>query len=78
MANWFISLFVFLVFFVPAALAQQIYKWKDEKGRSHFSHFPPTGVAAEKIMGSSSTPKASPANPPNQKFNLSRPAESGD
>jgi hypothetical protein len=77
MANWFISLFAFLAFFAPAALAQQIYKWKDEKGRSHFSHVPPTGVAAEKIMGGSSTPKASPVNPPNQKSNLSSPTGSG-
>lgn len=77
MANWVISLFVFLVFFAPAALAQQIYKWKDEKGRSHFSQTPPSGVDAEIIIEGSSTPKASPVNPPNQISNPPPPSGGG-
>ena len=77
MAHWFTSLFVFMVLVAPAALAQQIYKWKDEKGRSHFSQTPPSGVGAEKIMEGSSIPKASPVNPPNQISNPSPPADGG-
>ncbi len=77
MLHWFTSLFVFMVLVVPAVLAQQIYKWKDEKGRSHFSQTPPSGVGAEKIMEGSSTPKANPVNPPNQIFNPSPPTDGG-
>jgi hypothetical protein len=77
MARWFISLFVFMVVVAPAALAQQIYKWKDKKGRSHFSQTPPSGVTTEKIMEGSSTPKASPVHPPNRKSKPSTPAGRG-
>ena len=77
MAHWFTSLFVFMVLVAHPALAQQIYKWKDEKGRSHFSQTPPSGVGAEKIIEGSSTPKASPANPPNQISNPSPPSGGG-
>jgi len=77
MAQWITSLSVFMVLVAPAALAQQIYKWKDEKGRSHFSQTPPSGVGAEKIMEGSSTLKASPVNPPNQISNPSPPAGGG-
>ncbi len=77
MAHWFTSLFVFMVLVASAALAQQIYKWKDEKGRSHFSQTPPSGVGAEKIIEGSSTPKASPVNPPNKISNQTPPADGG-
>jgi hypothetical protein len=41
-------LFVVLaVFFGHSALAQQFYKWKDEKGQWHYSDFLPSGVTAE-------------------------------
>jgi hypothetical protein len=44
-----------LLFLVLAALstqlawAQQIYKWKDEKGQWHYSDILPSGVVAEKL-----------------------------
>ncbi|MCH7911934.1 MAG: DUF4124 domain-containing protein, partial [Deltaproteobacteria bacterium] len=74
MANRFISLVVFLVFFAPAALAQQIYKWKDEEGHWHFSNAPPAGTTVKKVMEGGSVPKAVPARSPNQKPTLSPPA----
>ena len=61
MANRFISLVVLLVFLAPTALAQQIYKWKDGKGRWHFSNAPPSGTTVEKVMEGRSVPKAVPA-----------------
>jgi hypothetical protein len=43
-------LFVVLaVLFAQSALAQQFYRWKDEKGQWHYSDFPPSGVTAEKM-----------------------------
>ncbi len=37
-------LFVVLaVLFAQSALAQQFYKWKDQKGQWHYSDFPPSG-----------------------------------
>jgi len=43
-------LFVVLaVLFAQSALAQQFYKWKDEKGLWHYSDFLPSGVTAEKM-----------------------------
>ena len=43
-------LFVVLaVLFAQSALAQQFYKWKDEKGLWHYSDFSPSGVTAEKL-----------------------------
>ena len=71
MANGLISFFVLLVFLAPASLAQQIYKWKDEKGRWHFSNAPPAGITVEKVMEGRSVPKAVPARSPNQKPTLS-------
>ncbi len=73
MANRFISLVVFLVFLAPAALAQQIYKWKDEMGRWHFSNAPAAGITVEKVMEGRSVPKAVPARSSNQKPTLSPP-----
>ena len=40
---------VLAVLFAQPALAQQIYKWKDEKGLWHYSDFLPSGVTAEKL-----------------------------
>jgi membrane-associated protease RseP (regulator of RpoE activity) len=74
MANRFISLVVFLVILAPAAMGQQIYKWKDEKGRWHFSNAPPAGITVKKVMEGSSVPKAVPARSSNQKTTLSPPA----
>jgi hypothetical protein len=43
-------LFVVLaVLFAQSALAQQFYRWEDQKGRWHYSDFPPSGVTAEKL-----------------------------
>jgi Domain of unknown function (DUF4124) len=48
---------VFLaVFFAQPALAQEFYKWKDQKGQWHYSDFPPSGVTAEKL-GTGDTPE---------------------
>ena len=44
-------LVVLAALFAQLALAQQIYKWKDEKGQLHYSDFPPSGVTAEKLEG---------------------------
>jgi len=50
-------LFVVLaVLFAQSALAQQFYKWKDQKGQWHYSDFPPSGVTAEKL-GTGDTPQ---------------------
>jgi hypothetical protein len=50
-------LFVVLaVLFAQSALAQQFYKWKDEKGQWYYSDFPPSGVTAEKL-GTGDTPQ---------------------
>jgi uncharacterized protein DUF4124 len=40
---------VLVVLFAQSALAQQFYKWKDQKGEWHYSDFPPSGVTAEKL-----------------------------
>jgi hypothetical protein len=43
-------LFVVLaVLFAQSALAQQFYRWMDQKGRWHYSDFQPSGVTAEKL-----------------------------
>jgi len=50
-------LFVVLaVLFAQSALAQQFYKWKDQKGQWRYSDFPPSGVTAEKL-GTGDTPQ---------------------
>ena len=47
---------VLAVLFAQSVLAQQFYKWKDEKGQWHYSDFPPSGVTAEKL-GTGDTPE---------------------
>ena len=42
-------LIILAVFFTQLALAQQFYKWKDEKGQWHYSDFSPSGATAEKM-----------------------------
>ena len=43
-------LFVVLaVLFAQSALAQQFYRWMDQKGQWHYSDFQPSGVKAEKV-----------------------------
>jgi len=51
MASRFTSVLVLLVLFSSVAFAQQIYKWKDNKGQWHFSDNPPAKVRAEKVKG---------------------------
>ncbi len=45
------SILVLLVLFSSIGFAQQIYKWKDNKGQWHFSDYPPAEVRAEKVKG---------------------------
>ena len=43
-------LFVVLAILVRSeCLAQQFYRWKDQKGQWHYSDLPPSGVTAEKL-----------------------------
>ncbi len=51
MASRFTSVLVLLVVFSTVAFAQQIYKWKDNKGQWHFSDHPPAEVRAERVKG---------------------------
>lgn len=77
MAIRFLSVVVLIVLFIPTASAQQIFKWKDEKGKWHFSDTPPPGVTAEKVRGLDISPKSSPATSPYSKPSVSSPAGSG-
>ncbi|NVK40873.1 MAG: DUF4124 domain-containing protein [Oceanospirillaceae bacterium] len=47
-----------------SALAEQVYRWKDESGKWHFSDVPPKGVNAESVKFSNmsvvSMPKPAP------------------
>jgi hypothetical protein len=49
---------VLAVLFAQSALAQQIYKWKDEKGQWHYSDFPPSGVTAERMESGDNAQKS--------------------
>ena len=50
---------VFLaVFFAQPALAQEFYKWKDQKGQWHYSDFPPSGVTAERMESGDNAQKS--------------------
>src|SRR5262249_9062877 len=40
---------VLAVLFAQSALAQQFYRWKDQKGQWHYSDFLPSRVTAEKL-----------------------------
>ena len=40
---------LFALFFVSALHANQVYKWTDEKGQTHFSQFPPEQSQSENI-----------------------------
>ena len=51
MDSRFISVLVLLFLFSSVASAQQICKWKDNKGQWHFSDHPPAEVRAEKVRG---------------------------
>ena len=46
------TLLILALFFFAAspAFAQEVYKWKDDKGNWNFSHTPPTGKSAEKPL----------------------------
>jgi uncharacterized protein DUF4124 len=50
---------VFLaVFFAQPVLAQEFYKWKDQKGQWHYSDFPPSGVTAERMESGDNAQKS--------------------
>lgn len=51
------------ILFAHIALAQQIYKWQDEKGQWHYSHVPPAGVKAEKVETGDAAQKPDPQPP---------------
>ena len=51
MAIRFLSLVLVLVFLAPAALAQQIYVWKDENGQWQYSNYQPPGVTVTETQG---------------------------
>jgi Domain of unknown function (DUF4124) len=53
-------LVVLAVFFTQLASAQQIYKWKDEKGQWYYSDFPPSGVTVEKVGTGDTAQKSAP------------------
>jgi uncharacterized protein DUF4124 len=59
--NWSLALVPVVVFFGSVALAQSIFQWKDEKGQSHFTDFPPpSGTTVIKIFeGTPSTESSS-------------------
>jgi flagellar motility protein MotE (MotC chaperone) len=61
MAIRLLSVIVLIVLFAFTASAQQIFKWKDNKGQWHFSDTPPPGITAEKVKGLDISPKSSPA-----------------
>ncbi len=76
MAIRFLSVVVLIVFFAPTGSAQQFFKWKDKKGKWHFSDTPPRRVTAEKVRGLDISPKSSPATSPYNKPSVSSLAES--
>jgi hypothetical protein len=54
-------LFVVLaVLSAQLALAQEIYRWKDEKGQWHYSDFLPPGVTAQKLLIGDTTQESPP------------------
>ena len=71
MAIRLLSIVVLLVLFASTALAQQIYKWRDKKGRWHFSDSPPPGTTVQKVKGTKAAPQSSPATSP-----YAKPSES--
>ena len=77
MDSKFLSVLVLLSLFSSVAPAQQIYKWKDNKGQWHFADTAPPGVTAEKVRGLDISPKSSPATSPYSKPSVSSPAGSG-
>jgi len=60
MANRFLSVLVLLFLFSSIAAAQQIYKWKDNKGQWHFSDHPPPEIRAEQVKGLDIGPDSPP------------------
>ena len=71
MVSRLLFLAALLVLLTSSSLAQDIYKWKGEKGQWHFSDTPPPGVTAEKVRGLDLSPKSSPATSP-----YAKPSES--
>lgn len=61
MADRLLALIVLLVLSTPVALAQKIYKWKDEKGQWYFSDTPLPGVTLEKTKQVETRQKLVPA-----------------
>jgi uncharacterized protein DUF4124 len=58
MVNMSLLFVVPTILFAQVALAQQIFKWKNEKGQWQFSNFPLSGVATEKVGTSDTVPKS--------------------
>jgi hypothetical protein len=54
----FLFLAVLSLFFAQLALAQQMYRWKDEKGQWVYSNFVPAGVTAEKMGTDDAAPQS--------------------
>lgn len=52
MKKRFAALCIFSLLFASSLSAQQIYKWKDEKGQWRFGQNPPPGVETEQQKGS--------------------------
>ncbi len=77
MAIRILSVVVLLVLFASTVSAQQMFKWKDKKGKWHYSDTPPPGITAEKVRGLDISPKSSPATSPYSKPSVSSPAGSG-
>lgn len=46
------------ILFVHIAAAQEVFKWKDEKGQWYFSNFPPSGVRTEKVKTGDTVPES--------------------
>ncbi|MFY0700791.1 MAG: DUF4124 domain-containing protein [Bermanella sp.] len=52
---------LFTLFFVSALHANQVYKWTDDKGQTHFSQFPPEQSQSQNIVVNTPAPSNSKA-----------------
>ncbi len=64
MVSRLLFLAALLVLLTSSSLAQDIYKWKDEKGKWHFSNFPPSGREVERLKVRRTAPKLPPGKSP--------------
>lgn len=67
MAYWRWCVWLLLICVGSAAMADPVYRWRDDRGVLHFSGVPPKGVAAEEVQPGRisvvSMPRATPAEP---------------